>query len=334
MHCSPRECKILRNGLRRWVEAGELENEIATKLNDNLTASFDWLLLAKYAIWIAAVSIVIGIVAFFCDSRIIQYILSRPPMLRAITAALFATAFFYYGFRLQNKNSPFACIPLFLACCTTIAVWINLGIACKFSNNEIADLSLLGLIVYCTIGWIRKLPLVWAFGLCTLAVYLDMRTGYLSDQGMYWLGMEEPLKFLILGLLLFISSLALRQILSNHFLYNTTLVFSLLFTNIALWILSIFGLNSASQIQLFFWSLLFFISSCSQIIIGMRLQNNIIKRFGIVFICLLLYTKFFEYFWDQMHKAVFFIILGISFILLAKAVRWYGNKNVPDKQST
>jgi hypothetical protein len=37
------------------------------------------------------------------------------------------------------------------------------------------------------------------------------------------------------------------------------------------------------------------------------------RGFGITFIFINLYTRFFEYFWEGTHKAIFFAILAISF---------------------
>lgn len=35
--------------------------------------------------------------------------------------------------------------------------------------------------------------------------------------------------------------------------------------------------------------------------------------FGITFLFINLYTRFFEHFWNPLHKAVFFALLGVSF---------------------
>jgi len=42
------------------------------------------------------------------------------------------------------------------------------------------------------------------------------------------------------------------------------------------------------------------------------------RGFGLTFFFIELYTKFFEYFWDGLHKAIFFAILGVSFWLVGR----------------
>ena len=46
---------------------------------------------------------------------------------------------------------------------------------------------------------------------------------------------------------------------------------------------------------------------------GLKTEDTVARGFGITFLLLNLYTRFFEYFWDNTHKALFFAILGISF---------------------
>ena len=46
---------------------------------------------------------------------------------------------------------------------------------------------------------------------------------------------------------------------------------------------------------------------------GLRHDNDITKGFGLTFLGINLYTRFFELFWDNLHKAIFFALLGASF---------------------
>jgi hypothetical protein len=97
----------------------------------------------------------------------------------------------------------------------------------------------------------------------------------------------------------------------------------LLYLFIALWILSIFGnygeirsWSSARQIELFHWGVLFAFASIAAIAYGLKRDDYTSRAFGITFLFINLYTKFFEYFWDATHKTIFFLILAVSFWLL------------------
>ena len=117
-----------------------------------------------------------------------------------------------------------------------------------------------------------------------------------------------------------------RKNFFEHFL-RTTLTVGLLYFFIALWIMSIFGnygdmasWSEVKQYQLFYWAVLFAAAACVAIYHGLRKENGVTKGFGITFLLLNLYTRYFEYFWDLTHKAVFFAILGVSFWYLASRV--------------
>jgi hypothetical protein len=64
---------------------------------------------------------------------------------------------------------------------------------------------------------------------------------------------------------------------------------------------------------LFSWSLLFGAAALTTIFFGLKYDDTISRGFGITFLFINLYTKYFEYFWNSFHKAIFFGLLGISF---------------------
>ncbi|HJT25668.1 MAG TPA: hypothetical protein VJ873_13920, partial [bacterium] len=45
---------------------------------------------------------------------------------------------------------------------------------------------------------------------------------------------------------------------------------------------------------------------------GLKYDNAASRGFGITFLFINLYTRFFEYCWDSLHKAIFFALLGLS----------------------
>ena len=67
------------------------------------------------------------------------------------------------------------------------------------------------------------------------------------------------------------------------------------------------------QIELFHWSLLFAIAAGLALYHGLRFDNATTKGFGLTFLLINLYTRFFEFFWDSINKIIFFTLLAISF---------------------
>jgi hypothetical protein len=104
---------------------------------------------------------------------------------------------------------------------------------------------------------------------------------------------------------------------------HSTYACGLLYLFIALWILSIFGnygdassWYSARQIELFHWGILFALAAIAAIAYGLKYDDYTSRAFGITFLFINLYTKYFEYFWETTHKAIFFLILAVSFWII------------------
>jgi hypothetical protein len=51
---------------------------------------------------------------------------------------------------------------------------------------------------------------------------------------------------------------------------------------------------------------------------GLKSNDTIAREFGITFLIIFLYTKYFEYFWDHTNKTLFFGILAASFWLIGR----------------
>ena len=104
----------------------------------------------------------------------------------------------------------------------------------------------------------------------------------------------------------------LRQCLGFGHLY---LIFGLLYLNLSLWILSL-DFYSARR-QLLAWVLVFTCAGIAQVVAGARLKDSRYTGFGIVFLGIDLYTRFYEHFWDAMSRAAFFTLAGIAALALA-----------------
>lgn len=106
----------------------------------------------------------------------------------------------------------------------------------------------------------------------------------------------------------------------------------ILYLFIALWIMSIFGNYSTeywhvtSKADLFYWSFLFGITAIAAIIWGLKTDDSTMRKFGTTFLFINLYTKYFEYFWNVTHKAIFFAILAISFWVIGRYSEKVWNK--------
>jgi uncharacterized membrane protein len=83
------------------------------------------------------------------------------------------------------------------------------------------------------------------------------------------------------------------------------LVFGLLYFNLSLWFLSLEGMSAG-------WVLAFTAGALAQIVIGAARKDSRFTGFGIVFLGIDLYTRYFEHFWDRLSAGSFFLLAGLA----------------------
>jgi predicted membrane protein len=92
--------------------------------------------------------------------------------------------------------------------------------------------------------------------------------------------------------------------------------------------------NKASQLELFHWALLFGAVAILAVWYGLKFDDQVTRGFGLTFLFINLYTRFFEFFWDTIHKALFFAILAASFWLLGSRAEKIWNLSVAAPRNT
>ena len=75
----------------------------------------------------------------------------------------------------------------------------------------------------------------------------------------------------------------------------------------------------AKHRELFLWSVLFAAVAAGAIYHSLKMDDGMTRGFGITFLGINLYTRYFEYFWGKTHKTIFFTVLAVSFW-------WLGSK--------
>jgi hypothetical protein len=249
-----------------------------------------------------------------------------PDGVHCLGFALLAAVIFFWGFsrRRRKPERIFSNEALFflgvLSCAGSIAF---LGKAIDTGSGHFSLLFLLATLVYGVLGVALSSKLIWIFSILSLGAWLGAETGYVSGWGAYYLGMNYPMRFVLLGAVLTGFSFGFKHIGRLAEFRHATYVLGLLYLFIALWLLSIFGnygshasWYDARQIELFHWGMLFALAAIAAIVYGLKCDDYTSRAFGITFLFINLYTKYFEFFWDATHKAIFFLIMAASFWLI------------------
>lgn len=332
---------IVVQTIERWRHSGVVDEQTAARLRDTITiASFDWQRTARYAFIVSIFCLVIAVGAILADGllmKLLMRIFNAPAIVKCGFFAAGSAAIFWYGLllrkryphRLYGNESVF-----FLGVLSLAASVFFLGVAIDAGTGHYSVLFLIASVLYTLLGLWFPSKLVWVFGLLSLGAWMGTETGYVSGHGMYFLGMNYPLRFVIFGAALTALGIAGQHsfadasanAISSSFkdrllsMSPQTKVIGLLNLFVALWIMSIFGnygdisqWQKVRQYELLHWSVFFGIAAIAAVWYGLRQDDGVLRGFGLTFLFINLYTRFFEYFWGSIHKAAFFAVLAVSF---------------------
>jgi hypothetical protein len=332
LNLDKQESEFLNRSITHWEKEELIDTELAKKLRDSYEVKgFDWMRLAKYSFWIALFCGVIAVGSLIINDTFITWLKSlyyTPDIVISILSAILAVFSFYSGRRWQkkfpekvfsNEATVFTGV-LFTACCIAF-----LGKTFDDGSGHFSLLFLLSVFVYGVLAYRMDSRLIWLFALVSLGSWFGTETGYQTRWSYYFLGLNYPLRFVLFSTLLVGFCLILKNKKWFGHFWELTYVVGLLYLFMSLWLLSIFG-NFGSldhwwhvkQISLFYWGVISAAVATLFLLIGLKTKDAIAREFGITFLLIFIYTKYFEYFWDHTNKTLFFAILGASFWLIGR----------------
>lgn len=336
LYLSSRNRKVVGYAIGEWKKAYEISLELARKLESTLvTRRFDWKRLATYSLWCAFACFAISLVTFFTSDLmhklmdifvrhfrwLIDLINQTPAWVKSLNTAVLATFAYFWAF-IRGKRYPGEIrINAMAITIGVIATAISLyffALAINAGKGNLPGIFLMGSVVYGAIAIIFASRNIWILALCLAGCwFLNQTWGNIwwEEYSVIYLNV----RFALLGCALAVAGIfpVFRGRLGN--LRNTTHALGLFYLFIALWILSVSGdvsdpkKTEASQMELLIWSLILAVAAIAVIYHGLKYENGISRGFGLTFLLINIYTRFFEYFWDSIHKAIFFAILGVSF---------------------
>lgn len=318
--------------LDTWQQENLLSEADVQKLKGSYEAkSFDWRRLAQYSFWIAMACGVISLGALLIDNKVLDYLYKlydTPDSLICLISAAAAAYLYYISFK-RKKSRAMEVFSndalIFTAVMLTANAIAYLGKALGKGESHFSLLILFSVLIYGILAFIFKSRLIWIFTMISFGAWFGTETGYLSRDNLYFLGMNFPLRFVCFGLLLTLTALLLRKIKAFSFFYETTYIGGMIYLFVSLWLISVFGnfgtldqWYGIRQISLFYWALISMGACGISIFAGLKFRDDIAREFGITFLFINLYTRYFEYFWDTWHKALFFSVLAASFWFIGR----------------
>ncbi|OOQ57468.1 DUF2157 domain-containing protein [Mucilaginibacter pedocola] len=326
------ESEFLNDTISHWEKNNLIDATQAEKLRNSFEVKgFDWMRLAKYSFWVALICGVVAAGSLIVDDAVINWmkqLYDTPDIVISILSAAAAVGLFYLGRRRErlypeqvfsNEAVIFTGV-LSTACCIAY-----LGKTFDNGSGHYSLLFLVSVFVYGFLAWRMGSRLIWLFALVSLGSWFGTETGYQTNWALYFLGMNYPLRFVLFGLLAVAACHILKGKKWFAFFWEITYVVGMLYLFMSLWLLSIFG-NYGSldiwwtikQISLFYWGIISAVVAGAFLLYGLKTKDVIAREFGITFLIIFLYTKYFEYFWEGTNKTLFFSILALSFWLIGR----------------
>lgn len=342
LNVDKREQEAIENAITHWLDGNLIDENTAEKLRDSYEVKgFDWRRLAQYSFWIALSCIVLAFLSLFIDREILDLmskLYDTPNIVICVICALLSFACYYLGY-INKKKHPekvFSSESLMLLGVFATASCIGyLGKVVEKENGAYSLLFFSSIVIYSVLAIKLYSKTIWAFMLIALGIWFATETAYHSGWGFKFWGMNYPLRFSLFGATLTSFALLLQKrwpVLRPF--QQLSYVIGILYLFISLWLLSIFGNYSdldkwvaTKQFHILFWGILSTATTLLFAWYGLKRNDIVAREFGITFLFINLYTRFFEYLWDNVNRAVFFLLLALSFWLIGRKAEkiWSGS---------
>jgi uncharacterized membrane protein len=173
------------------------------------------------------------------------------------------------------------------------------------------------------LAYAADLRLLLGMGIICMVAFVAARTGTIS--GMYWLQFgERPENFFPAALLLFAVPAVAKHTRRPDFpaVYRVCALLTLFVPMIVLanWGRWSYLPFSRDAIEVLYQVFGFAGTACA-IWIGVREQWRHVVNTGVTLFIVLMYTKFFDWWWEAMPKYLFFLVLGLTAILFLVVLR-------------
>jgi len=201
---------------------------------------------------------------------------------------------------------------------TLAAFVLNLSMLGQIFNITPSENALLIWAVFAfLLAYATDARLLLAMGIILMASFLSAKTG--TWNGCYWINFgERPENFFPAAIVLFL----LPFLPHNRFSGFSSIyrVFAMLLFFIPVLILSNWGLvsymNFARDSIEILYQVAGFVFSAAAIFVGIKKGWSEVVNTGNAFFTIFLYTKFYDWWWDWMPKYLFFLVIGLTAMLI------------------
>ncbi|KAI1173308.1 hypothetical protein F4777DRAFT_457149 [Nemania sp. FL0916] len=332
------QADTVQKAVRYWSRSNLISSTLAKDLLGTIQVveekhDFDWDKFAKYTFRLAIICFAIAVLTLIFDDvvpKLIKRIIALPASIRITITSALGIAIHIVGYQhsLTTPQQPY----LTEAIHSLGALFFGLSALQLFKVYEGKNADVAGhrvglalALVYGATAVLVKSTFIWTCAVIVFGVWFGCWTAYRG--GTYYLGMNYPLRFVFLSIALIAVSMPMRAEPRVAVLWSATRVWGLIYMFHALWILSLYGNDKlrgdefggyGGPRRLAFWSLAFLAAAAVAVWHGLRYGDATTKGFGLAFLGINIYTKFFEFCWSAWYKSVFFAVMALSLALMGR----------------
>jgi uncharacterized membrane protein len=233
-----------------------------------------------------------------------------------LLAATFGTFGATFAIQRRDPTGYFTKLAAMVAFACFVLNIAMLGQIFNITPSDKALLPWAGLALL--LAYACDLRLLLGDGILCLVAFIAARTGTWS--GMYWLHFgERPENFFPAAAAMFL----VPQFVDHRRFHGFAViyrVFGLLALFLPMLVLANWGdisyLDFDYSLVRGFYQILGFASTAGGIWLGIRRHWPEVVNTGVVFFVIFLYTKFYDWWWEIMPKYLFFLVIGLSAVLL------------------
>jgi membrane protein implicated in regulation of membrane protease activity len=335
--------KLIRTQCDLLLRQGVLNDQQYDAIIDIYpVTSWDWRSLGRWFLFFGAISAVAG--ASILLYQHFEFTLARLALLLAVV--LFALAGGSAVARRRGMNLTAHALEL-VAAFDLIGLTFTVGMLYSDGSGNWPMLLLIDLCVILPLSYL--LHNVWLLVLSAVLFFTWFGgvTGYVSGWGMYYFGMNYPLRFLAVSVAIIASALLhLRSeegMLSRYRgFFKVWLSTGLFFGEMSLWLLSLFGnfgeINrrryDSTVSEIFLFNSMWTIANVLLVYVGSRDALRMMVGYGATFLIVQGYTVYFRYVAFELPWIISFGFAGFVALMLARELEKLLSGRRKTKQST
>ena len=333
MRVNKKEARLLEKAIDQWQQEELLDTDKAAELKQSVSSYRDEFDSLAFYASIAAVSCaLLAFGALVLDEKWIERLRNFFEFSEMVIGIIFAAIAVLLMVIAKRRKNKFTYATLANES-FTVLIALAIGISVAYFARSLhttypyyGAAFLAAAIAYGLVAFFLKSKLLWVCMLLALITGWATQTyAWSSDEaGSYFWGMNYPLRMVLLGAGLIITSFLLRNQGAFKYFYRLTWYGSWVFFLLSALFLSASGNLSYDvwaairQGKLMVWAIGYTVLLALILFFSVRQKDESLRDIAIVFFLLNIYTRYFEYFWDRTNKGLFFALLALSFWLIGK----------------